>query len=267
MSRSVRLLAVSLAGLGLVSFCALAYAQPPGKGPGRPRGGFGMGGMGMMGGSPAQLWGMLLRSEKVQKELELLDDQKTKLAEIGEKAAARMREAFSGMQGLGDMSAEERQAKFAEMRKTAAAQAKELQKEIEGVLLPHQIDRLKQIALQLQGVRALNDPQVQKALGLTADQVDKIRSLQQGEFEKMRSMMSGMRDLSDQERREKMQEARKQMEEARKNTEEQIMGVLTADQKAKFDKLKGPKFEVDFSSLMPRGGRRGGGRGPGAAPK
>ena len=246
MSRSVRRFVVSVAAFGLLSFCYSALAQAAEEGPRRPRGGFPMGGPGMMGGSSAQMWGFLLRAEQVQKELELVDDQKAKIKEIGEKAMAKMREGFGDPEAMRKLSDEERKTRFTEMRKKMLAQAEETKKEIEEVLLPYQIERLKQIALQVRGVAALEEKEVQEAIGVSSEQLDKMKSIREAAMEKGRSLMESLRDATDQERRAKFQEFGKRIQE-------EVMGVLTSEQKEKFEKKKGPKFELDFSAFRPRG--------------
>ena len=227
--------------------------------------------------SPALMWGMLLRDEKVQKDLDLVDDQKTKLKEVQDKAdksRQKMQGAFN-FGALRDLSDDERQAKMQEMRKKMESQVKELaalaeesKKEIENILLPQQIDRLKEIALQAQGVRALQDKDVQNQLGLTPDQLDKLKKINENAMEKMQSSrpdFRAMMNLNDDERQAKMDEMRAKMEETRKKGQEVLkqaendaMGVLTAEQKDKFEKMKGAK--IDLSQLM-QGGMRGGARG------
>jgi Spy/CpxP family protein refolding chaperone len=233
---------MGVAAFGVMTFCFAALSWAAEEAPRRPGGGL-IPGMGMTRGSSAQMWGFLLQSEQVQKELELVDDQKTKLNEIRDKAMAKMREAFGDREALKNLSAEERKTRFAEAGKKLAAQAEETKKEIEGVLVPQQIGRLNQIALQVRGVAALQDKEVQQALGITSDQMDKMKSIGDASREKFRSAMEG---LSGQERRAKFQELRKQVED-------EVVGVLTSEQKEKFDKMKGPKFEFDFSALRPRG--------------
>ena len=97
MSRLLRLATVGVASLVLLSQCSTAFCQ------GQPRGprGFGPGGPG--GGNPSMMWGMLLQSETVQKDLELVDDQKAKLKELSDKAMAKMRENMSGMRNFRDL--------------------------------------------------------------------------------------------------------------------------------------------------------------------
>ena len=113
----------------------------PGRGFGRGPGGRGFGG------SDANL--QLLFDEEVRKELEIVDSQVEKLRELSNKVRGesqeRMREMFSGFR---DLSEEERREKFGEIREKMQKYAQEVEKQIGEVLLPHQMDRLKQIALQ-----------------------------------------------------------------------------------------------------------------------
>lgn len=248
MSRVARCVAVALVVLGM---CSVVVGQDAEKGGRRPGTGFRMGGMGGFGASPAMMWGQLLRVEKVQKELELVSEQKEKLKEIAEKAAARMRDSGAVFSKLRDASEEERKAAMTEFGNKARAQAEQLKKDLEEVLLPHQLDRLKQIALQVRGLGALADKEVQDTLGITEQQKEKMKAIGESMMEKFRGTMGRPADENErQARREKMQEARKEYEA-------KTLDVLTAEQKEKFEKLKGPKFDLDMSELMPRGFGRG----------
>jgi hypothetical protein len=178
--------------------------------------------------------------------LELVPEQVDKLKEISEKASAKMREGFAAMRGLRDASPEEREAKMKEFTNKAKAQAEELRKEIEGVLLPHQVERLKQIALQVRGVRALEDTEVQTALKFSDEQKNQLKSVRESMIEKFRGMG---RPASDEERKAQ----REKMQAAGKELEEKVLGVLTPEQKESFEKMKGTKLDIDMSKLFPRG--------------
>lgn len=218
--------------VGLTAGAALA--QPPGGPGGRGPGGFGMMGGGGMG------WSQLLQIEKVQKEIELTDDQKAEIEKIVTANREKMRELFGQGQG-GD-----RQANFEKMRELQ----QEAQKKIEDALLPHQVARLKEIRLQVAGVQALMDPDVQKELGLSEEQVQKLRDVGREVMQSMRPQDGqGPRDPG--AMRERFQEMRQKMEEA-------ALKVLTDDQKAKWNKMKGEKFELAPEDMFPRR--------PGAAP-
>src|SRR4051812_34791137 len=139
---------------------------PPG--PGGPGGFFGGGGM----------IGLIGRDE-VQQELQLVDEQKDKVRgitdEMRNKVRDQMRDVFGQMQNLSD---DERRAKFGEIRTKMEAMTAETEKQLEKVLLPHQLDRLKQIDLQTKvqtrGASALTGGDVAKALNLTDEQREKL---------------------------------------------------------------------------------------------
>ncbi len=147
--------------------------------------GFGGPGGGM---SQASTWGMLIGIEKVQKELELLDDQKAKIKEAMDKASAKRRELFTGVRGPEGETQEQRQARFAEFQKKGEALADETKKAIAEILLPNQVERLDQIALQVRGTRALEAKDIQEALGLTDEQKEKIKKARDESGEKIRAM-------------------------------------------------------------------------------
>ncbi|GAB4135527.1 hypothetical protein [Thermopirellula anaerolimosa] len=232
--RVTQLALAVLLTIGLTAGAALA--QPPGGPGGRGPGGFGMMGGGGMG------WAQLLQVEKVQKEIELTDDQKAEIEKIVTANREKMRELFSQGQG-GD-----RRANFEKMRELQ----QEAQKKIEDALLPHQVARLKEIRLQVSGVGALMDPEVQKELGLSEEQVQKLRDVGREVMQSMRPQDGqGPRDPG--AMRERFQEMRQKMEEA-------ALKVLTEDQKAKWNKMKGEKFELSPEDMFPR---RGGDGAPG----
>lgn len=270
MSRSIRFVAIAFMSLAALALCASAWAQPgPGVG---PRPGFGMFVSGP-GASLSMMYGPLLNVPTVQKDLDLLDEQKAEIKPAIEKAQAAMRELFSGMR---DLSPEERRVKMEEigkkmqvqaeeMKKTIAspavlasaimqAQAEELKKTIEHTLLPNQLKRLKGIALQIADVRALTDKEVQQDLKLSDEQTAKIKSIGEDSMKKISALFSEGGDR---------QTVGPKIQELRKDSEKQIMDVLTDDQKASLEKMKGDKLEIPPAEFGGFGGRRG--SGPGGA--
>ncbi len=178
----------------------------------------------------------LLSQESVQKELQISDEQKQKVADY----MAKQRESFSGLQ---DLSREERQAEFAKMQKAS-------EEELGKILDAKQLARLKQIALQQRGVQALSDPQVANALTLTDDQKAKVATIQQELREQMGEVFQAGGADGDRE------EARKKIEAAQAGANEKLQAVLTADQQTKWKELNGEPFKGEIV-------RRGGGPGAG----
>ncbi len=245
MSRFLNVVGIGLLVVGNAAGWVRAPAQPP-KGDDRPPvGGLGLGVMA----SPAQLWGMLVRSEKVRKELQLTDEQAATLRATMDRAAAKLRQSRPTFETLRDLSAEERKAKFAESARRAWRQAEETRKEIEGILLPHQAERLGQIVLQVRGTAALEHKDFQDTLGLTGTQRREIAALRAEMNEKVRGIF---RSDEKKGRGAKFQALRKEIEG-------KMLDVLTPEQKQKWETLKGAKFEVDWRELMSPS-RSGGGK-------
>ncbi len=99
----------------------------------------------------------LLNNEKVQKELQLVDDQKTKVAEAvkesSKELSTALRDSFSSLPR--DLSPEKRQTKMLELMKN---NQDKLLKKIGKILLPKQFERLKELQIQSQGPMALSEP-------------------------------------------------------------------------------------------------------------
>lgn len=191
----------------------------------------------------------LLRSDEVQKELEITDEQKAEITKILEESRGdRPRINFR------DLSEEQRREKFAELREQAQKRAAETMTKVEGVLLPPQVKRLKQLGIQARGLRALSDDEVAKTLKLTDDQQKEIAAAYEKSAQQMRELFQGGN----------REGAREKLTDLRKQTEETILGVLTDDQKKEFENLKGEAFELPQRTFGR--GRRQGGR-DGARPR
>lgn len=207
---------------------ALLAALPASEASAQPPRGRGMG----MGGMMSQA--SLLRQEAVQADLGLAADLKKKIA-------AELPERAPGGGGGGgnprDMTDEQRQ-KWMEERR---ARNTEDDKKIAGLLDAKQLARLKQIRVQALGAGALMDDTLAKELSITADQVAKFQSA----LQEMRQGGGG---------------GGGNPAEVRTKMTAKAMEILSADQKAKLEALKGPAFDV--SKLQMRG--PGGGGRPGA---
>jgi hypothetical protein len=260
MTRASRVASV---GCVLAAFLAagIAFGQPGGDRPGggRSRGGMFMGGSG---GAPTLLdtAGMLLRAEEVQKELELLDDQKAKLKAVSDEVREEMQKQG---EKLRDLSQEERSAKFAELRKDFSAK---ITAKLNEVLLPHQMERVKQLAVQRLGPMALGDPDVQQKLKITDEQKEKMQAVRESITNSARELFGNresLQNLDENARRKRFEEMREKFGKLRSEAEGKALEILTADQKDTLEKMKGKKF--DFPENMGFGGRRG--PGPGGPPR
>lgn len=231
-----------LIGAAIASLVISAVAQQPGQ-PGR---GAGRQGGGMMRGG-GNVTGMLLQRADVQKELNITEDQRTKMRQAQEKRQAAMQE-------LRNLSPEERQQKMQELMQS---------NDLTAALNDTQKKRLKELEYQWQGAMALNQAEVAQAVGLTQEQRTKIAGLQQQMGQTLRESMQGFQPGGD------MTEVRKKMEELRDKTEKDIEAVLTPDQKQKWQALQGKPFTFEGGRGMGFGGfggRGGFGAGGGQRP-
>jgi hypothetical protein len=212
--------------------------------------------------NPAMRQAMLLGNADVQKELAITDDQKTKLEDLQQKARDDMRSMFQGAGNFQDMTDEERTKFREDMRKKMEEAGKKGQAEIAKVLDEKQMDRLKQLGVQVQGADALTDPDVVAKLKLSQESQDKIKKIV--EDARQNRPQFDFRNATDDERKEFMDKMQKQ----RADTLKSSLAVLDDDQLVEWGKLTGKEFK--FQGGFGRGGfggfggrRGGGGNGPG----
>lgn len=240
-----------------------AWAQRGGRGRGGGRGPGG--GPGMFGRGPGMFFGGggvlgLLRIPEVQKELELVDDQLQDIQKLQEELASQRGER--PRVDFQNMSEEERRKFVEERQKEAAEREKATKAKVAEILLPMQMERLEQIRIQTQGIRALFDPEVVAKLNITEEQREKMRAVMEESQESMRERMRELfqRGQQQQQDREAMRE---QFTKIREELDNKVLAVLTADQKKKFEELKGEPFDMPRPQFNRPGGRGPGGGGPG----
>ncbi|QEG22313.1 hypothetical protein [Mariniblastus fucicola] len=180
-----------------------------------------------------------LGNPDVQKELDLVDEQIEDLDEINSEARDVMRNAFAGMrEKFQDLSREERDEMMTEMREKIAEDMKGVDDKIGDILLPHQLERLDQIALQGQMRRggtaaALKSDAMREKLGLTEEEAEKLQAKEE----------------------EVKKELEEQIKKLREEATDKILSVLPAAKQESIKALIGESYEVQNA----RGGR--GGRG------
>jgi O6-methylguanine-DNA--protein-cysteine methyltransferase len=204
-------------GLSLaVVFASPVFAQ-------QGRGGFGRGGG----------FAMLLGNASVQKELKLDDEQTGKATKLGQELMATMREKTQ------DLSQEDRREKMPaimeEVNESAMKSAGEF-------LKAEQVERLKQISLQTQGIRAFGDPEVAKKLNLTDTQKSDIQTISQEVMEELRGVPFGQ-DQSDEERAAN----NKKRAEINKGALEKVAGKLNDEQQKTWKTLIGSPFKLEMN--------------------
>lgn len=268
----MKLVTVFTLGVALALTAGAAQAQGQGGqgGQGRPGfGGRGPGGGGFFGGpGGGGGLGQLLQMPEVQAELKVDATQKELLDQLNMENRDKMRALFQQGGGFGRPGGGAPDpAARAEFGKKMAAMQAEQTKAIGEVLDAKQMARLKQLSVQREGTRALNRPEVQDQLKLSADQRQKLTAAFDGERQAMQAMFESFRPQDGQAPQPPSEEQRaefgKKMQAARTTAENNALAVLTEGQKTQFKALQGAPFK------FPEGGfgfGGPGGRGPGGRP-
>lgn len=271
--KRVKLFTLAAALMAMV-IVPTVQAQPGGGG--RPGGGQfgGRPGGGQFGGRPGGgqnniSISQLLQSEKVRNEAEVFDEQVQELKETSDKIRAAARANQGERPDFRNLSEEQRRELFEKFRKSSEETQKKINAAVEEILLPHQLERLEEIRIQLLGTGALLLEPVQKKLKVTDTQKAKFEEITNGTREKSQEMFSGVREQfqglgGDREKIQAlMADIRKKMEAVQKEAEEKIVGTLTAAQKKQFEEMKGKPFEISREELRPQRpqGQRPGGQG------
>ena len=213
-------------------------AQPGGGG--RPGGGQfggrpGGGQFGGRGGGPNNISiSQLLQSEKVRNEAEIFDEQVQELKEASDKIRADARANQGERPDFRNLTEEQRRELFERFRKSSEETQKKISSAVQEILLPHQLERLEEIRIQILGSGALLLEPVQKKLKVTDTQKAKFEEITNGTREKSQEMFGSVREKFQElgGDREKIQalmaEIREKMEAVQKEAEEKIVGTLTA---------------------------------------
>lgn len=211
----------------LASSSVMAQGPGGGRGFGGPGGGRGFGGG--FGGFGGDLFS-LLNNESVKKEIELVPSQSEDITELNGEMREDMQGAFRGMGR--DATAEDRQEMMEKMREVRENSEKKLAK----ILMPKQLDRLKQIQVQQQmrgpGGLNLTGGDIAGKLGLTESQIEELRAKAEQLQEELRAKMA----------------------ELRKESDDELVKMLTPEQQETWKKMVGEPFEME----MDRGDFQGG---------
>jgi type II secretory pathway component GspD/PulD (secretin) len=177
----------------------------------------------------------LLGQPSVQKELKLDDDQVNKVQELRLNHIRKVVEASKERKEKG-FDLKEQEKKRHELYE-------ENDKAVAQILRPEQAKRLKQISYQRLGFRALDDPEVAKAIGLTDEQKKNIEQIKSERLKQFSALPGNFRD----------EEHRKKAIEFAKNSNDRITKVLTDEQNKKWKELQGEPFKGEIRRLSPSG--------------
>jgi peroxiredoxin/mono/diheme cytochrome c family protein len=176
--------------------------------------------------------GLLLLNPGVQRELKLNAEQVAKVQMVVQEARERH---GADLQKLSEVEGLERLDRARELIRLVSAEMKHAFAEI---LSPEQGARFEQIQLQRRGAEAFTDPEIQERLHLTAEQKEKIRALRDEVRTELGEILQDRQDLA------------ARLATLRREMRERAFTLLSADQKAIWDRLTGEAF--DFESPRAR---------------
>ena len=182
----------------------------------------------------------LLASESVQKELLLTDSQKTSFQKLRDEESKT--HPFAG--GLIGLSNDQ-------IQKKVEQHAKENRERVAKILAPKQNARLSEINIQVAGVAALSFEDVAGKLDLSAEQKTKLKYL----ADEARTKQTKLNDTynsssaSGQKASRGREDYKRELAQIAADRKTQSLAVLSDEQRAKFQKLQGEKF--DTSTVQP----------------
>jgi hypothetical protein len=246
--RGGRFLAVALFVVGLA---AVLEAQQPPRQRGQGGQGGGFGGRGFM-----DVNTLILTNEPLQEEVKVTAEQKEKFKPVAAKQTElnkKMAEMFQGGGAKGKGKGNKGGGgAFADMQKERQAISEEAKTLVSTTLTTDQKVRLKQIEIQVLGVRAFTNEEVVTALKLTDEQKDKIKGISEEYAKDARELFGGGFRPGQQPDPEKQAENTKKRRKLEREAIEKITTSLTAEQKAEWAKLVGEPFDTTKLQPQPR---------------
>ena len=173
----------------------------------------------------------LLDNKDVREELEFVDDQLDEFRAAQDELRQQILDRAKSLAGAGKLDPSQ----MSEIAKELAKLKKGSQKSLESMLLPHQLERLRQVALQIQmkkrgAANTLISGKIAEELGIDAAQKKRIENRQE----------------------ELEEELDRRMEELKKEIRDKLLDELTSEQKRKLEKLSGDDFEYKQNSIHDR---------------
>lgn len=197
---------------------------------------------------------MLLMMPEVVQELQIREDQRPQIEKLLSAYQQRMQEAFGtiDLRALGELTDEERAERFAELRQLQDRATREALESLAEVLDEKQRERFEQLRLQHEGTAALNREDVAQKLKLTAEQREQIRRLLEPRRPESPAAVGrpdgpggpgGPGPFPDFEA----------MRRERAEAEAAALALLTEEQRAAWDRLRGKPFAFPAPQFGPGG--------------
>jgi hypothetical protein len=177
---------------------------------------------------------ILIQNDGVQKEVGLTDEQAKKITVLADKIRDTVRTELD-KQKVGPTERHGDEQKMAVLQKALG----EATKEVERILTPPQMKRLRQLCLQQSGNQAFTEPDVAKTLKLSKEQIDQIEKINNAANKKLRDIFAAAQGGE-------LEDMRTKGTALRKATLDQVMSMLSAEQQQSWEELVGKPFELNM---------------------
>jgi Spy/CpxP family protein refolding chaperone len=185
----------------------------------------------------------LLQSEQIKQELNLTDDQVSKLKQVNTDLRAEMDKLTSGVDPT-KLSDSEKKQKQEEIDRVN----KDVRQKLASILKPEQTSRVKQIFLQVYGFGVLTQQDFKSDLKLTADQDKKMQDLGKELLAKVQQNWDTPKG-SQEEQNKILSINTEKVEKLVEESNKEAVKLLTPEQQKTLDQFKGKEFKLDTSKL------------------
>lgn len=191
----------------------------------------------------------LLQTTKVKQELKITEEQSSKLAKVADKYDQQAASKLGSVQ-LDGLNGQEKAGKEKEIRDTGDKLIESSRQEVSSILNADQLNRLKQILLQVNGADALQDKEVAKQVGITPEESAKIQKLQASTNVMLRNSLGAPHSGANQTQMSLGAANVKTADKINNQAQQQYMGALTPEQKEKLAKLSGAPFTLERTDVV-----------------
>lgn len=177
-------------------------------------------------------WFSVLAHSAVQLELEISDEQAYEIESLVKRRRKVMDDLRSDFrkEAPKDETRQEARERMIEFTKIAKEESDEIGSELKDLLLPHQIDRIKQVAFQIK----LQSSKMRQGSGLLAPEMVEVLEISEMQSDRIRKKEKEIKAKLEQKMKQLWLEA-----------EEELREELTRKQRQKYDELVGSPFDLE----------------------
>ena len=183
------------------------------------------------------------------KELEMTDDQQFALVDLWMTVENELQREFQNyeMNFSQNLPAAEQEELKEQLSKAINKIRENEIKQLDSVLLPGQIDRLKQIRFQHLKRNGNVFDALKDELGLSEDQIRKVKSVRDSLAQEALEIQNNAREVGISQA-----ELSDHIKQLRNRLENELENILSGEQRAKLAQLEGKKFEFQYGSQPPK---------------